>query len=101
MVLFSNHNQKEDKLYAKCVTDVQLYVEGLCHGNLSEKEAVRLSEIFTSTLSAKPLPDELKYHDRVICLPPGAMLLRSMPVKNELEVNSVVEVSLSLSYLIA
>jgi hypothetical protein len=42
------------------VMDLQLYVEGLCHGNLSENEAVKLSEIFTSTLSAKPLSDELK-----------------------------------------
>ncbi|KAJ3699601.1 hypothetical protein LUZ61_003306 [Rhynchospora tenuis] len=69
----------------------QMYVEGLCYGNLSEKEAVKLSEIFTSTLNAKPLPDELKHHDRVVCLPLGAMLLQSVPVKNDLEVNSVVE----------
>jgi hypothetical protein len=74
--------------------DLQLYVESLCHGNLSENEAVKLSEIFISTLSGKPLPDESKHHEKVVCLAPGAVLLRSVPVKNELEVNSVVEVSL-------
>jgi nardilysin len=39
----------------------------------------------------KPLPKELRYYDKVLSIPNGASLLRSVNVKNKLEVNSAVE----------
>ncbi|XP_072975496.1 nardilysin-like isoform X1 [Typha angustifolia] len=69
----------------------QLHIEGLCHGNLSEEEAVSLSNIFTNIFDVQPLPVELRHQERVLCFPLGASLLRSVHVKNKLEMNSVVE----------
>ncbi|KAG0487975.1 hypothetical protein HPP92_006786 [Vanilla planifolia] len=69
----------------------ELHVEGLCHGNLSEEEARKILNIFRNTFPVNPLPLGLRHQDRVLCLPSGARLVRSMPVKNALEVNSVVE----------
>ncbi|KAL6649880.1 hypothetical protein ACP70R_014104 [Stipagrostis hirtigluma subsp. patula] len=70
----------------------QLHIEGLCHGNLSEEEAFNISKIFRDTLSAQTLPEEARHHERVICIPNGANLVRSVRAKNDLEENSVVEV---------
>ncbi|KAG2260722.1 hypothetical protein Bca52824_080016 [Brassica carinata] len=53
----------------------QIFVEALCHGNLSEDEAVNISNIFKNSLTAEPLP--------VKC--------RDVNVKNKSETNSVVE----------
>ncbi|RWW10416.1 hypothetical protein BHE74_00022453 [Ensete ventricosum] len=64
---------------------------GLCHGNLSEEEAINISNIFTNTFPVEPIPAGLRHKERVICLPSGCSLNRSVSVKNELEVNSVVE----------
>ncbi|CAL9778048.1 unnamed protein product [Musa acuminata subsp. burmannicoides] len=69
----------------------QLYIEGLCHGNLSEEEAINISNIFTNTFPVEPIPAGLRHKERVICLSSGCSLNRSVSVKNELEVNSVVE----------
>ncbi|XP_020276491.1 nardilysin-like isoform X4 [Asparagus officinalis] len=69
----------------------QLHIEGLCHGNLSEEEAVNISEIFATIFPVKPLPVELRHQTRVLQLPSGANLVRSVCVKNELEVNSIAE----------
>ncbi|XP_020576431.1 nardilysin-like [Phalaenopsis equestris] len=69
----------------------ELHVEGLCHGNLSEDEATIISDIFINTFSVKPLPLNLCNHNRVLCLSSEENLIRSMPVKNDVEVNSVVE----------
>ncbi|URE23096.1 Peptidase M16 inactive domain, partial [Musa troglodytarum] len=69
----------------------QLYIEGLCHGNLSEEEAINISNIFTNTFPVEPIPAGLRHKERVICLPSGCSLNRSVSVKNEREVNSVVE----------
>lgn len=71
---------------------LQMHIEGLCHGNLTEEEAIDISNIITNTLYVKPLPKELRYYDKVLCIPTGASLLRSVNVKNKLEVNSAVEV---------
>jgi hypothetical protein len=71
---------------------MQLHVEGLCHGNLSEDEAVNISKIFLNTLSAPTLPEEARHSERVMCIPNGANFVRSVRVKNDLEENSVVEV---------
>ncbi|KAH9668337.1 nardilysin-like [Citrus sinensis] len=46
----------------------QLYIEGLCHGNLSQEEAIHISNIFKS-----------------------ANLVRNVSVKNKCETNSVIE----------
>ncbi|CAA0838104.1 Insulinase (Peptidase family M16) family protein [Striga hermonthica] len=69
----------------------QLYVEGLCHGNLLEEEAIQISDIFKSNFSVLPLPLELRHMELVMCLPPSADLVRDIRVKNKLETNSVVE----------
>uniref|UniRef100_A0A0E0KDF5 Peptidase M16 N-terminal domain-containing protein n=1 Tax=Oryza punctata TaxID=4537 RepID=A0A0E0KDF5_ORYPU len=70
----------------------QLHIEGLCHGNLSEDEAMNISKIFRNTLSAQTLPDEARHGERVLCIPDDTNFVRSVRVKNELEENSVVEV---------
>ncbi|KAK7305523.1 hypothetical protein VNO77_43429 [Canavalia gladiata] len=69
----------------------QLYVEGLCHGNLSEEEAISIANIFKANFPVIPLPVELRHAERVICLPPSANLVRDAIVKNKLERNSVAE----------
>ncbi|KAM1254836.1 hypothetical protein ACFX14_029000 [Malus domestica] len=69
----------------------QLYIEGLCHGNLLEDEAITLSNIFKLNFSVPPLPIELRHKEHVICLPPGANLIRDSSVKNKSETNSVIE----------
>lgn len=71
---------------------LQLYIEGLCHGNLLEEEALRISEIFKSNFLVQPLPFELRHQEFVMCLPPSADLVRNVKVKNKLEKNSVIEV---------
>lgn len=70
----------------------QLYIEGLCHGNFLEEEAISLSNVFKDNFSVPPLPLEMRHYERVICLPPGANLVRDVSVKNKLERNSVLEV---------
>lgn len=72
---------------------VQLYIEGLCHGNLFEEEAISLSNIFKMNFSTQPLPIELRHKEHVICLPPGANLTRDASVKNKSDTNSVIEVT--------
>ncbi|CAK9143283.1 unnamed protein product [Ilex paraguariensis] len=69
----------------------QLYIEGLCHGNLLEEEAINISNIFRSNFPVKQLPLEMRHKEYVICLPSGADLVRDVRVKNKLETNSVVE----------
>ncbi|XP_004294732.1 PREDICTED: nardilysin isoform X1 [Fragaria vesca subsp. vesca] len=69
----------------------QLYIEGLCHGNLSEKEAISLSDIFKTNFSVQPLPVELRHREHFTCLPPSANLIRDASVKNKSETNSVIE----------
>lgn len=72
---------------------LQLYIEGLCHGNLLEEEAIGISNIFSANFSVPPLPVEMRYQEHVIDLPYGANLIRDVSVKNKLERNSVVEVT--------
>ncbi|KAA0033496.1 nardilysin-like [Cucumis melo var. makuwa] len=69
----------------------QLYIEGLCHGNFLEEEAISLSNIFKDNFSVQPLPLGMRHYERVMCLPPGANLVRDVSVKNKLERNSVLE----------
>lgn len=71
---------------------MQLYIEGLCHGNLLEEEALYLSNIFRSNFAVQPLPFEMRHKESVVCLPSSAGLVRDVRVKNKLETNSVVEV---------
>ncbi|KAL0922941.1 hypothetical protein M5K25_006972 [Dendrobium thyrsiflorum] len=75
----------------------ELHVEGLCHGNLLENEATNISDIFNNTFSMQPLPLGLHNQDRVLCLSSNESLVRSMPVKNDVEVNSVVEASIKFT----
>lgn len=79
-------------------SNLQLHIEGLCHGNLLEEDAINISNIYTNIFSIKPLPAEFRHQERVLCLPSGASLIRSVRVKNVLEVNSVVEVINFLSF---
>lgn len=69
----------------------QLYVEGLCHGNLLEEEAIAISNIFKTNFSVPPLPIEMRHREDIIYLPSGANLVRDVNVKNKLERNSVIE----------
>lgn len=72
---------------------LQLYIEGLCHGNLLEEEAIGISNIFKANFSVPPLPVEMRYQESVISLPSGANLVRDVSAKNKLERNSVFEVT--------
>ncbi|XP_031249701.1 nardilysin-like [Pistacia vera] len=69
----------------------QLFIEGICHGNLLEDEAIHISNIFKSNFLVKPIPVEMRHQEHVICLPSGANLVRDVSVKNKCETNSVVE----------
>ncbi|KAF5744448.1 nardilysin-like isoform X1 [Tripterygium wilfordii] len=69
----------------------QLYIEGICHGNLLENEAIDISNIFKRNFCVQPLPIQMRHEERVLCLPSGANLVRDITVKNKLETNSVVE----------
>ncbi|GMG98165.1 hypothetical protein Nepgr_000005 [Nepenthes gracilis] len=69
----------------------QLYIEGLCHGNLLEEEAINISNIFRYNFSVQPVPVEMRHEEHILCLPSGANLVRDVCVKNKLETNSVVE----------
>ncbi|KAL3653227.1 hypothetical protein CASFOL_002908 [Castilleja foliolosa] len=69
----------------------QLYIEGICHGNMLEEEALQISDIYKSNFSVQPLPLELRHKEFVMCLPPSADFVRDVRVKNKLERNSVVE----------
>ncbi|WMV45908.1 hypothetical protein MTR67_039293 [Solanum verrucosum] len=69
----------------------QLYIEGLCHGNLLVEEALNISKIFRSNFSVQPLPFEMRHKEYVMCLPTAADLVKDVRVKNKLETNSVVE----------
>ncbi|GAB2274251.1 hypothetical protein Dimus_009016 [Dionaea muscipula] len=70
----------------------QLYIEGLCHGNLLEEEVIDISKMFKYNFHVQPLPIELRHQEHILCLPVGAKLVRDVPVKNKVETNSVVEI---------
>eukprot|EP01018_Ginkgo_biloba_P000447 Gb_03820 [translate_table: standard] len=70
----------------------QTYVEGLCHGNLSEVETITIANIFKTSLSVSVLPDELRHKEKILRLPSGVRLIQSANVKNRSEENSAVEV---------
>ncbi|KAF6174379.1 hypothetical protein GIB67_027850 [Kingdonia uniflora] len=69
----------------------ELYIEGLCHGNLSEKEVLGISDIFIANFPLPPLSMDLRHEERTMCLPPHTNLMRDVSVKNKCESNSVVE----------
>ncbi|GJW35857.1 insulinase family protein [Tanacetum coccineum] len=69
----------------------QLYIEGLCHGNLLEEEAKNVSNIFKKYFSVPPVPPQMRHKESILCLPSSAYLVRDVPVKNKLDTNSVVE----------
>ncbi|GAB4860208.1 hypothetical protein Ancab_011687 [Ancistrocladus abbreviatus] len=76
----------------------QLYIEGLCHGNLMEEEAISISNIFRYNFSVPPLPVEMRHKEHTLCLPLGANLVRGVRVKNKLETNSVIELYYQLEH---
>ncbi|XP_057416399.1 nardilysin-like [Lotus japonicus] len=71
----------------------QLYIEGLCHGNLSEDEAINISNIFKINfpLNINPPLIKLRHARRIVCLPSSANLVRDVGVKNKFDKNSAVE----------
>lgn len=71
---------------------VQLYVEGLCHGNLLDSEAISIADIIRNNFAVPPLPVDMRHEERITCLPSGANLVRDVRAKNKSETNSVVEV---------
>ncbi|KAI4368936.1 hypothetical protein MLD38_017436 [Melastoma candidum] len=69
----------------------KLYIEGLCHGNMLEKEAFSLVDAFRINLPGSALPIEKRHHEQIIRLPSFSNLVRDVKVKNKSERNSVVE----------
>ncbi|KAL0654470.1 hypothetical protein Bca4012_097161 [Brassica carinata] len=69
----------------------QIFIEALCHGNLSEDEAVNISRIFKNSLTTEPLPVKCRHGEQITCFPLSAKLVRDVNVKNKSETNSVVE----------
>uniref|UniRef100_M4ERW7 Coenzyme PQQ synthesis protein F-like C-terminal lobe domain-containing protein n=1 Tax=Brassica campestris TaxID=3711 RepID=M4ERW7_BRACM len=69
----------------------QIFIEALCHGNLSEDEAVNISRIFKNSLTTEPLPVKSRHREQITCFPLSAKLVRDVNVKNKSETNSVVE----------
>ncbi|KAL3700566.1 hypothetical protein R1sor_018588 [Riccia sorocarpa] len=67
------------------------YMEALCHGNLTEVEALKIANIFRSSLVKQELPATLRVKERVFKLPTGPCHLVKADVKNKSEDNSVVE----------
>nr|XP_027192391.1 nardilysin-like [Cicer arietinum] len=53
----------------------QVYIEGLCHGNLTKKEAIDIGEMIKKRFSRNPLPVKSRHAERVICLPLDANLV--------------------------
>lgn len=78
----------------------QIFIEALCHGNLSEDEAVKISNIFKNSLTVEPLPSKCRHGEQITCFPLGAKLVRDVNVKNKSETNSVVEVKRKFSFLV-
>ncbi|CAG7900169.1 unnamed protein product [Brassica rapa] len=69
----------------------QIFIEALCHGNLSEDEAVNISNIFKNSLTVEPLPVKSRHGEQITRFPLSAKLVRDVNVKNKSETNSVVE----------
>ncbi|KFK43001.1 hypothetical protein AALP_AA1G066600 [Arabis alpina] len=69
----------------------QIFIEALCHGNLSEDEAVNISNIFKTSLTVEPLPRKCRHGEQITCFPLSGKLVRDVNVKNKSETNSVVE----------
>ncbi|XP_018441552.2 nardilysin-like [Raphanus sativus] len=69
----------------------QIFIEALCHGNLSEEETVNISNIFKNSLTVEPLPVKCRHGEQITCFPLNAKLVRDVTVKNKSETNSVVE----------
>uniref|UniRef100_A0A1J3GIJ4 Insulin-degrading enzyme n=1 Tax=Noccaea caerulescens TaxID=107243 RepID=A0A1J3GIJ4_NOCCA len=69
----------------------QIFIEALCHGNLSEDETVNIANIFKNSLTVEPLPSNCRHGEQITCFPPSAKLVRDVNVKNKSETNSVVE----------
>ncbi|CAN1266237.1 At1g06900 [Linum perenne] len=97
---FYDVQEKQDVLHHITLDDLktfipelrsQLYIEGLCHGNLLEEEALGIANIFKSNFPVQPLPVNMRHKEYIICLPAGANLVRDVNVKNKSETNSVVE----------
>ncbi|CAN0903648.1 At1g06900 [Linum grandiflorum] len=97
---FYDVQEKQDVLHHITLDDLrafipelrsQLYIEGLCHGNLLEEEALSIANIFKSNFAVQPLPVNMRHKEYIIRLPAGANLVRDVNVKNKSETNSVVE----------
>nr|XP_004296020.2 PREDICTED: insulin-degrading enzyme-like [Fragaria vesca subsp. vesca] len=78
----------------------QIYIEGLFHGNLSQEEAISLSNLFKTNFSVQSLPVELMFRNHCICLPPNANLIRDATVKNKSETNSVAELYFQIEWAV-
>ena len=84
----------------KLLLCLQIYIEALCHGNLSEDETVNISNIFKNSLTVEPLPVKCRHGGQITCFPLNAKLVRDVTVKNKSETNSVVEVKWQMSALV-
>ncbi|CAJ2658600.1 unnamed protein product [Trifolium pratense] len=70
----------------------QLFIEGLCHGSLTEEEANDICNIIKKNLQGNGLPIKSRYAaERVICLPSKANIVMSFRPASEIDTNSVAE----------
>ncbi|KAJ4896925.1 Insulinase (Peptidase family M16) family protein [Raphanus sativus] len=53
----------------------QIFIEGLCYGDVLETEALEISEIFKTPQQVKPLPNKLRHKMRMRRLPRRAKLI--------------------------
>jgi len=61
----------------------QIYIEGLCHGNLLKDEAIFLANMLEDLFSATVFPSELRHAEQILRLPSGIGLLQNANVKNK------------------
>ncbi|KAE8667463.1 hypothetical protein F3Y22_tig00112408pilonHSYRG00039 [Hibiscus syriacus] len=79
------------RLQILCKSFYDMYIEGLFHCNLLEKEVLDFSNIFKSNFFVQPMPVTMKHKEHVICFPSGANFVRDVSVKNKSETNLVLE----------
>lgn len=70
----------------------QIYIEGLCHGNLLKDVAIFLANMLKDLFSAIVLPSELRHAEQILRLPSGIGLFQNANVKNKSEENSSIKI---------
>lgn len=69
----------------------KLYIEGLCRGNFTKKEASDICDMIRTTFRGKPLHVESRHDERVVCIPPNANSVMDFNASKEDDKISVAE----------